>query len=68
MSEEAAQLKNAMQRLEQLTAELTAGNLGLEESLAKYKEAAELAKMYQTKLKEAENEFITIKKELETNE
>lgn len=54
--------ENAMQRLEEITAELESGSLGLEESLRIYEEGVELVQFCSSKLAEAEKKVKTLVK------
>jgi exodeoxyribonuclease VII small subunit len=58
-------LKNAIQRLEEIVRELSDGSTDIETSLKKFKEGVALVKACKAELKEAENEFVKLKAELE---
>lgn len=53
----------AFQRLEALVGEFESGDLALEASLPKFKEALELTRLCQSRLNEVENQIIKIKEE-----
>ena len=60
-------LQNAIQRLEAIVRELSDGSTDIETSLAKFKEGVALVKACKSQLQEAENEFVKLKAELETD-
>lgn len=59
-------LAESLAQLEQIVAELDSDSLDIEKSLKKFKEGSELIKFCKQKFKKAENEFIKLKKDLES--
>ena len=61
--------ESALERLEEITAQLESGELSLEESIDLYTEGMEISKFCDTKLKEAEKKIkIIIEKDGKMNE
>ena len=65
MVEKSKNLKMAIDRLEEITADLGKGNIDIETGLEKFREGVTLVKFCRSELKKAENEFEKLKAELE---
>ena len=61
-------LQTALQELEKIVQDLNGKEVDVEVGLEKFKRGAELIKFCRTQLKTAENEFVKLKAELETEE
>src|SRR3989344_7111421 len=68
MAEKSKNLKTAIDRLEEITADLGRGNTDIETGLEKFREGVALVKFCRSELKKAENEFEKLKAELEEGE
>lgn len=68
MTEKGKNLKTAIDRLEEITADLGRGNTDIETGLEKFREGVALVKFCRSELKKAENEFEKLKAELEEDE
>ena len=68
MAEKSKNLKTAIDRLEEITADLGRGNTDIETGLEKFREGVTLVKFCRSELKKAENEFEKLKAELEEGE
>ncbi len=60
------EIEQALKRLQEIISQLEKKDISLKEHLQNFKEGALLAKKIKEYLKEAENEFYKIKKELES--
>lgn len=65
MTKKAFEIGKAMTELEKISAWFQAETVDLEEGLKKLQRAKELTTQIQTRLKQVENEFLTIKADLE---
>lgn len=66
MKEKAVNLTETLKKIESIVAWFDAGDVDVEQALEKVKEGATLIKTSRARLKEIENEFEVVKKELET--
>lgn len=64
---EIEKFEKTLERLEELTSELEAGNLSLAESLAKFEEAVKCFRLCHTLLKKAEGRIENLIKDVEGN-
>lgn len=67
MKEKAVNLTETLKKIESIVTWFDAGDVDVEQALEKVKEGAALIKTSRARLKEIENEFEVVKKELETN-
>lgn len=67
MKEKAMNLTETLKKIESIVTWFDAGDVDVEQALEKVKEGAALIKTSRARLKEIENEFEVVKKELETN-
>lgn len=68
MGKDKKDLKSSLERLEKIAAELSRNDVDVEKGLEKFKEGVALIKSCRSQLKQAENEFIKLKEELEVEE
>ncbi len=59
--------ESSLARLEEISAQLESGEVGLEDSIRLYEEGIELAKICYSTLKDAELKVTELKKQLEEN-
>ncbi|OGU69451.1 MAG: exodeoxyribonuclease VII small subunit [Stygiobacter sp. RIFOXYC12_FULL_38_8] len=59
--------ESSLARLEEISAQLESGDVGLEDSIRLYEEGIELAKICYSTLKDAELKVTELKKQLEEN-
>lgn len=67
MKEKTMNLTETLKKIESIVTWFDAGEVDVEQALEKVKEGAALIKTSRARLKEIENEFEVVKKELETN-
>ena len=67
MSEKPASFEEAMERLEELVQKLEEGEIGLEESLAAYREGMGLHTFCQDRLRKVEEELLTVLRDAEAS-
>lgn len=58
-------IKDILAKLDAIVADLNSKDVDVEKGLEKFKEGVALVKTVRERLKKAENEFITLKKELD---
>jgi exodeoxyribonuclease VII small subunit len=64
-AKEKENLKDVLAKLDKIVADLNSKDVDVEKGLEKFKEGVALVKTARERLKKAENEFISLKEELE---
>jgi exodeoxyribonuclease VII small subunit len=64
-TKEKENIKEVLEKLDAIVADLNSKDVDVEKGLEKFKEGVALVKIARERLKKAENEFITLKKELD---
>lgn len=65
MPKEKESLKDILKKLDVIVTDLNGKDVDVEKGMEKFKEGIELVKEARSRLKKVENEFITLKKELD---